>query len=383
MVVLQIAVILFIFGFSSHLQRCTALLKTAMFYLQVMDSLVSTTDIWPKSIHSMQVYISSSFNLSFSSLACTFPSLFTLFATSLMLFALPFACIGMLWLSFFLCKLCTKRSKQKRLELNCICRKYSLVIIDVAYFPIVKSCFSIIAGCMDTGGASFMKRYVWIDCNSSEHTSLTVIAVLEMVLYVIAVPFLIYLPLLLHRRSQLSDDCAPICYWLSPLIAPYKPKYRSYIEVVMLLRRLLIAILMTSFPASSSLQTQCSTIVLLVAIIFQAVKKPYKNPSVESTHDKLYNEELGVENAIEIFMLSCLLLSFVCVGLSASHGTLVPSGLFSITVVINIIFVIAFCCSILYRMLRPASSKEESGSSTEPNELLIDVVEDSYSRDSS
>ena len=382
-VVLQVVVILFIFGFSSHLQRCTALLKTAVFYLQVMDSLVSTTDIWPKSMHSIQVYITSSFNLSFSSLACTFPIFFTLFAKSLTLFSLPFACIGLLWLAYFLCKLCTKRTKQKRLALNYKCRKYSLVIIDLAYFPLVKSCFSIIAGCIDIGGVSFMKRYAWIDCNSSEHNSLTVIAVLQMMLYVIAVPFLIYLPLLLHHRSQLSDDCAPICYWLSPLIAPYKPKYRAYIEVVMLLRRLLIAILMTSFPASSPLQTQCITIVLLVAIIFQAVKKPYKNPNVLSSRDEWCNKELGVENAIEIFMLSCLLLSFVCVGLSASHGTLVPSGLFSIAVIINIIFVAAFCYCILYRILQPASSKEESGSSSESHEPLIEVVEDSYSRDSS
>ena len=100
-VVLKIVILIYIFGFSSHLQRCPALLKSAMFYIQVMDSLISTTDIWLKLIYSAQVHISSGVNLCFSSLACFFPRFFTIFAKTIVLFSFPFVCLGMLWLAYF------------------------------------------------------------------------------------------------------------------------------------------------------------------------------------------------------------------------------------------------------------------------------------------
>ena len=379
--VLQIVIIIFILGFSSHLQRCTALLKSAMFYMQVMDSLVSTTDIWPKSIYSLQVYISSSFNLSFSSLACTFPSFFTILAKSVVVFSLPFAFVGLFFLACLIYRLVAKPTEQKLTEFSCKCRKYSIAITDVAYFPIVRSCFSSIVGCDSIEGVSFMKSFAWIDCNSSEHNYLAVVAVLELILYVLAVPFFIYLPLLIYNRRHLSDDDSPISKSLSPLIAPYKPKYRPFIEVVMLLRRLLIAILMASFPANSSLQTQFVIILLLAAIIFQAIARPFKNPTVTKYTDDRCYESLGLENGIDIFMLSCVLLSFVCVGLSAGHGNSVPTALFTTLMLINGIFLIAFCCSIFYRLFRCRSNKENYGDSSDLHDYLIDVVEEVYMRE--
>ena len=381
-VVLQIVIIIFILGFSNYLQRCTALLKSGMFYLQIMDSLTSTTDIWPKSVYRVQVYISSSLNLSFSSLSCSLPAVFTVLAKSILLFLLPIITIGLLWLAYYLCKLFTKLAKEKLKEFNCNCRKYSIVIIDVAYFPIVKSCFSVIVGCKDIEGVTFMKRFVWIDCNSSEHISLTVIAILEVILYLIAVPFLIYLPLLFRNRKRLLDENLPNCDWLSPLVAPYKPKYRGYVEVIMLMRRLLIAILMAAFPANSSLQIQCITMLLLIAIIFQAVTRPYKDPTTVTSNDEVYGDRLGLENGIDIFMLSCVLLSFVCVGLSAAYGTLVPLALFLIMVSINGIFAATFFCSILYRLIRPGSHQGDTVS-TNLHQLLINANDDCYLKDSS
>ena len=383
-VVLQIVIIIFVLGFSSHLQRCTALLKSAISYLQVMDSLVSTTNIWPKSLYTMQVYVSSGLNLSFSSLACTFPNFFTQLTKSLVLFLLPLLSIAFLWLAYYLWKIYTKPSKQKVTERNCKYRKYSIVIIDVAYFPIVKSCFSVIVGCKDIEGVSFMKRFVWIDCSSSEHISLTVIAILELILYLIAVPFLIYLPLLFRNRKHLLDENSPNCNWLSPLIAPYKPKYRGYVEVVMLMRRLFLAILMAAFPANSSLQIQCITILLLIAIIFQAVKRPFKDPTTLQSNDEVYDDRLGLENGMDIFMLSCVALSFVCVGLSTGHETTsVPAALFTILFLINALFAVAFCFSILYRLLRPGSSKQDYIISRDLHEPLVDVNEDCYLKESS
>ena len=382
-VVLQIVIATFILGYSRHLQRCMALFKSAVFYLQIMDSLISTTSIWPTSIYYMQVYISSGLNLSFSSLACTFPNFFTVLTKSVMLFCLPFACMGLLWSAYYLWKFFSKPTKQKITEFNCKCRKYSIVIIDVAYFPIVKSCFSVIVGCKDIEGVSFMKKFVWIDCNSYEQISLTVIAILELILYLIAVPFLIYLPLLFRNRMNLLDENSPNCNWLSPLIAPYKPKYRGYVEVVMLMRRLLIAILMAAFPDNSSLQIQCITTILLIAIIFQAVTRPFKDPTTVKSNNDVYDDRLGLENGMDIFMLSCVLLSFVCVGLSAVYGTLVPLALFIMLSFTNAVFVIVFCFSVLYRLFWLGSNEEDYGISRDLHEPLVDVNEACYVQASS
>ena len=375
-VFLHIAIIIFILGFSSYLRRCSALLKSAMFYIQIMDSLVSTTDIWPMSISSIQMYISSGFNLYFSSLACILPNFFTLPVKSLLLLSFPFGGIGLLWLVYFLFKFINKPIEQKLAELKYRCLKYSIVVLDLTYFPIVKNCFSIIAGCREIEGVSFMKRYVWIDCNTSEHHSLTAVAILELILYVIAVPFFIYLPLLLRYRTHLSDDTSPVHIWLSPLIAPYKPECKAYIEVFMLLRRLLIAILMTSFPTNSPLQILCITMLLLIAIIFEAITRPFKNPTDLKPSDERWNDGLGLENGIDIFMLSCVSLSFVCVGLFADHGNLIPSALFKIMISVNVIFVAGFFGSVLYRLLGP-SSNEDHLISTDLVEPLIDATKDS------
>ena len=373
----HISLIIFILGFSSHLRRCTALLKTAIFYLQIMDSLVSTTEIWPNLIYSAQVYMSSSLNLNFSSLACIFSNFFTVLAKSLILFCLPFACIGLLWLAYYLYKVFTKPSTQKLTEFNCKCRKYSIVIVDLAYFPIVKSCFSVIVGCREIEGVSFMKRYVWIDCNSSEHIYLTAIAVLELIVYVVAVPLVIYIPLLHYYRNHLSDSSSPICNWLSPLILPYKPKYREFLEVLMLLRRVSIAFLLALFPASTSMQTLGVTTVLLLAITFQASAKPFKNPTKITSSDDSY---LGLENGIDIFMLSCVLLSFICVGLPAGkHGKLKESAPLITTLLFNGIFIAAFCCSVLYRLFRPGFNEEDCGFSSDLREPLIFAKEDDNS----
>ena len=378
-VVLQIVIIIFALGFSRYLQRCTALLKSVIFYLQIIDSLVSTTDVWPKSIYSAQVYISSTLNFCFSSLACSLPNFFTLRAKNFLLFILPMFCIGSIWLVYILWKVIAKPAKEKLLNIKFNCLKYCIVLIDLAYFPMVRSCFSVMIGCKNIDDVSFMKRYVWVDCNSHEHTFLKVIAFLQFILYIIAVPFFIYIPLLFRHRHRLSNNDSPVCKWLSPLITPYKPKYRKYIEVVMLIRRLLIAILMTSFPANSSQQTQCIAILLILAIIFQAITRPFKNPTVVKREEE-DSHGLGLENFIEIFMLFCVLLSFLFVGLTVGRKDTSESALFFVTLSINGIFLLTFCCSAVYRLLQLRSSEGDDGNFPDLQEPLINASEDCYLR---
>lgn len=383
---IQLLVIIYALGFSSYLKRCTGLLKSAIFYLQVMDTLISTTDIWPKSIYNAQMYASSALNFHFSSLACFLPDLFTLSARHLILFFLPLLCLSLIWAVFYIWKCFKKPNEDTQKSMNFKCRKYCLTFIDLAYFPIVGSSLSILIGCRQVDGVHFMKSFVWVDCNSFEHTTLKVVAILALVFYVIGVPFFIYTPLLCRYRKHLSDDDSDVSQWLGPLITPYKAKCRTYVEVVMVIRRLLIAILMTSFPENAPEQTQCIAVLLIVAIIYQALGRPFKNP----TEQKLNGENgngLGLENIVGIFMLTSVLLSFICVGLSIGHGRFSPtSALFVLTLAVNGLFIITFLFSILYRLRTVARNGDLEGRLSGLREPLLEEDRDSYpgnfSRDS-
>lgn len=371
---IQLVIIIYALGFSSYLKRCTALLKSAVFYIQIMDMLVSTTDIWPKSIYSAQMYASSALNFHFSSLACFLPKLFTPFAKNLTLFVLPILFVATLWCVYFLWQKLTRPNEEKLQSLNFKCRKYCIIFIDLAYFPIVGSSLSVIIGCREIDEVSFMKSYVWLDCNSTDHIALKVIAVLKIVFYLIGIPLFVYVPLLFLHRNQLSDDKSDVMRWLGPLTNPYKIKYRPYAEVIMITRRLLIAVLMTSFPANAAEQTQYIAMLLVSAIIYQTSAKPFRIPTEDSVNDR-DKPGLDLENPVEISMLVSVLFSFLCVGLSIGHGRFSPwSPLFVLTLCINGLFLLAFICSILYR-LRPVNVKEEAaaGNTSDLHEPLIDV----------
>ena len=212
----------------------------------------------------------------------------------------------------------------------------------------MKSFFSVVVGCDEIEGVSFMKRYVWIDCNSSEYSSLTVVAFVELVCYVVAVPVFVYIPLLVYFRNDVSEDNETTCEWLSPLIAPYKSKYKPYgMEILMLVRRLLIACFLEYFPANSPQQILWTSMILVIAIIFQAIVRPFKIPTENCSSDERY---MGLENGIDIFMLACVLISFVYAGVFTGSGSTAPQELSSIILVLNGLFCLALSCSIIYRI---------------------------------
>ena len=89
----------------------------------------------------------------------------------------------------------------------------------------------------------------------------------------------------------------------------------------MLMRRLVIAILMAALPTNLSQQIKCITIIVLIAIVFQMARKPFRDPTEAKSRGEVYNDRLGLENGIDVFMLCCILLSFVCARLSVADGT--------------------------------------------------------------
>ena len=365
---LQIAVILIFLRYIGHFEKCAALFKSAMFYVQVMGSLVLSTDFLQNVMQIGQVFVGLSLNFRFSSFACYLQAPFTPLGKSIFVFLLPFAVTLTLFVIYQIMKCCTKKDCFK---IEHKFRKYSLVIVDLTYFPIVKSSLSILVGCNHIEGVSFMKRYVWIDCRSSEYDSLLLVGFLELFFYVFAVPCIVYIPLLFYYRKDVSVEKSTaskstankstaskstaskptasesiVSEWLSPLINAYKSKYKAYMELAILSRRLLIATLLEIFPANSLEQVLSITIVLVGAIIFQAIVRPFQSPTETQSDNEKY---MGLENGIDIFMLSCVLLSFVYAGLFAGNEISAPSGLLVFILLINGFFLLALVCSIMHR----------------------------------
>ncbi|KAL9965493.1 hypothetical protein ACROYT_G029299 [Oculina patagonica] len=54
-----------------------SLISIAVFYIQTMDFMVSSANVWPQQVVAAQNYLSSYWNLYFPSLSCDLPSLFT------------------------------------------------------------------------------------------------------------------------------------------------------------------------------------------------------------------------------------------------------------------------------------------------------------------
>ena len=51
------------------------------------------------------------------------------------------------------------------------------------------------------------------------------------------------------------EDRKKLDVWLGPIYLPYKPQNQAFFEVVMLSRRLILAIALSMIPSSSTLQT--------------------------------------------------------------------------------------------------------------------------------
>ena len=63
--------------------------------------------------------------------------------------------------------------------------------------------------------------------------------------------------------------------WPGPIYLPYKPKYQAFFEVVMLLRRLILAIALSMIPSSSTFQTLVVWVVLMASAIIHHILRPY------------------------------------------------------------------------------------------------------------
>ena len=334
-VYLHVVIIMFFMMFNKFVKSCATLGKIAMLYFQIMDILISKTEVWPNFIYNIQIFVFSGFNIRFSSLACLLPIDSVYMADSLILLVLPLACIALLWL--FYCWF--RRCAADPWDPTNVCRKYSLVIIDLAYFPVVENALAILAGCRSIAGVSFLKAYAWIDCNSDERTLLTGIAGVVLFIYIVIIPCLIGRFLFLTHGEETKGK------WLSPLTELYK-EYAWFVPVIMLLLRAVIAACLTVLPKHLLVHLLVVNICFKLLAIFQFKYKFFQGPKVDDDNNK--ND---LENYIASFMLICISISFDFVGFSSGRENSLPLVLLITTLAINSTFLAALCFSMIYRFI--------------------------------
>ena len=85
----KLNLVVFVLCMTSRGKTASSLISIAVFYIQTMDFMVSSVNIWPKKVIAAQSYLSSYWNLYFPSLSCDLPSLFTPVGKFVFLLLLP------------------------------------------------------------------------------------------------------------------------------------------------------------------------------------------------------------------------------------------------------------------------------------------------------
>jgi len=132
----------------------------------------------------------------------------------------------------------------------------------------------------------------WLECNGHHYTILKAFGWLALVMYVLGVPFEVFLPLLpinVAKRDQLAlHEQETLDSWLGSIYLPYKKQLCSYFELLPLV---MIAFLLSFVPLASSFQTIAICFVLLLSLCFQLIFRPfndsYRTISLENTVETL------------------------------------------------------------------------------------------------
>ena len=298
-------------GLAGRGKAARGILKISVFYFQTLDALISNNQIWPVEVLKTQRYISNVFNLHFSGLACVIPRLFTPLGELVSLILLPVVCILGIWLYYGLgyvlsAALRLGNLQERRFRLRNTCLQLSIVSLNLTYFPIVKKTASVLARCGEDNNYPYLREAPWIECKGHVYTTLQVLGWLAMVLYVLGVPFGVFLPLLRRNIAATKDQLPPqdqevLDSWLGSIYLPYKKEFRSYFEICFLMRRMLVAFSLSFISRASSFQTIAVCFVLLLSLCFQLLYRPFRDSF----------QTIPLENTVEALVLLTLHFSFM------------------------------------------------------------------------
>ena len=363
----QINIVILVLSLGWLNDYCKGLIKIGIFYIQITDSLISSVNIWPNTAYKLHYYVSGPFNFQFESLYCNIPELFTITAHLTAILAFPVVAILLIWTIYLLTSktaLRQRRNTKRNFELKC--RTYSLLVLDFSYFPIVKRVLSIFSPCQKLGKMSFMANFVWIDCKTQTHKILLALAGFAVPIYILGIPYLIFLPLLYRNRHKIKGHDSYTNKWLGSLYQFYEPQYRICVKPLMMTLRLLIATALAIIPSNSVFQTIFIVTVVLFAIILVTHTKPYKRDhSNFELAEELYNGtthiKTGLENMFEIATLSVLILTFILARFYlTSLDKEIKLILIWIITVMNFLFIISLVIAILIRSMHKTKSSIEN-----------------------
>ena len=360
--VFKLNLVVFVLCMTSRGKAARSLISIALFYIQTMDFMVSSVNVWPQKVVSAQNYLSSYWNLYFPSLSCDLPSLFTPVGKFAFLLLLPVVCLTTVGLYFIIMLTYHKfRPNERRMEnVHFKCRQSEFFCLSFSYFPIVKQTLSTLRPCYKDLDVYYMPNSPWIECTSHTYHKLTALGIVSVVVYVVGFPVMLislmfrFFP---KRGSMSPEDRNKLDMWLGPVYLPYKPKYQPFFEMIMLVRRLILAIALSIIPSSSSLQTFVVWLVLMLSAIVSLILRPYEkhtSSKVESNqqrqHRKLVVKDIFSENVFEPVVLLVLAMSFMVLRFSAFDSA--NAGLFVwVVMIINTCVLVSLLVSILFLLV--------------------------------
>ena len=349
--VFKLNLVVFVLCMTSRGKAARPLISIALFHVQTMDFMISNFNVWPQKVVEAQNYLSSYWNLYFPSLSCDLPSLFTPVGKFAFLLLLPGVCLTMVGL-YFIIMLTYHTFRPRRMEnVHFKCRQSAFFCLSFSYFPIVKQTLSILRPCYKDLDVYYMPNSPWIECPSLTYHKLTTLGIVSVLVYVVGFPLMV-ISLMLRffpkRSSMSSEDRNKLDAWLGPVYLPYKPKYQPFFEIVMLVRRLILAIALSMIPSSSSLQTFVVWLVLMLSAIVNLTLRPYEGHPRQ--HRKLVPKYILSENVFESVVLLVLAMSFMVLRFSASDSAN-ASFFIWLVMIVNTCVLVSLVCSILYLLV--------------------------------
>ena len=354
----QINIIIFLITVAGFGKSCKVLMKIIVFYVQIVDSLITSAHIWPVAFYDFADYLSSAVNLRFAVFACKQPSLLNPLGQLILLMVLPVSFITIL-AAITLMPIFSRRWPNIKYK----CAHLSIMFLNLAYFPLVKATASVLIPCRKVDDQSFMAKFPWVDCPSTQYHLAKSFAFISLVLYVIGIPVL-FAGLLVWKRNDVMEGDQTTQDWLGSLYTPYKMKHRLIMEVLLMMRRTALAFLSAFFVDDTSLQLGLISVVFLICLTYESQAKPF----LPTNHSKSCDGTprgctcVGLENLLELTMLITLFVSFIAVK-SSILDRHVSMPLIWVIGVGNCMFGLVLTISFISRLLKrePGIENHEEG----------------------
>ena len=351
--VFKLNLVVFVLCMTSRGNAAQSLISITVFYVQTMDFMISSANVWPKIVIVAQTYLSSYWNLYFPSLSCDLPSFFTPVGKFAFLLLLPVACMAMVGLYFIIFVTYDRfRPHQRRMEnVHFKCRQSAFFCLNFSYFPIVKQTLSILRPCHNDRDVLYMPNFPWIECTSHTYKTLSALGAVSVVFYLIGFPLLLIclIVVFFRKRDIMSpEDRQKLDAWLGPVYLPYRPKYQHFFEIFMLLRRLLLAIALSMISSSSTLQTFVVWLILMVSAILYLRLEPHNKRSIN---------RWAQDNTFESLVSFVLSMSFMLVRFSALDSSYTVAFIWVVMSVNSCVLVILVGV-ILYLLVVTGNSRD-------------------------